>query len=559
LDKKTQQCEQLVKENKELGAQKAWLSELQARHQEELEALQQDVDRLNRGLSKERGLRLEAERLLEAQGEKRDEKVQLLQEELRNLSDGLEAKEEEMLDIQFSMVELQNRCLDQGALVEENADAFQKASEELAEKEEALEMSIQKQQEMMSQMNIASAKLQGQVRQLTGELELSKAGASQGPAKFSGELLAMAMALRAAYFRPGRAAVENRAAVLGKRNWPFEDYQVSVEGGGCFSKRFIYEDFPACLQDLVTPERWQSFVISANEALTKMSPWERAGNYMVIACIFAMLMGILIGIVLSFDMVAMAIAMGSGAALALLGFFVLQCFVRNMERMHMDTVHMLCAEVSQESDNLIMQWRKAQRGDCCYELNMRIYVPSELEEEKEALRAELQQVRSQAAVDLQHAQERMRRQEVEAEEQRTLVQRDLQALMRQAAEEPAQEPAPGLALSRLGSAESAGLEGPGAFPAPGEVPRMVPSVLIAVEVDLGNAESCATLSISPWQTSSDYRAVVQDFLRSHRLNPAFEQAVVQYLQDLERHATTLPLTTKASMADIYSRYGSNCS
>ena len=32
-----------------------------------------------------------------------------------------------------------------------------------------------------------------------------------------------------------------------------------------------------------------------------------------------MLMGILIGIVLSFDMVAMAIAMGSGAALALLG------------------------------------------------------------------------------------------------------------------------------------------------------------------------------------------------------------------------------------------------
>ncbi|CAJ1376510.1 unnamed protein product [Effrenium voratum] len=65
--------------------------------------------------------------------------VQLLQEELRNLSDGLEAKEEEMLDIQFSMVELQNRCLDQGALVEENADAFQKASEELAEKEEARE------------------------------------------------------------------------------------------------------------------------------------------------------------------------------------------------------------------------------------------------------------------------------------------------------------------------------------------------------------------------------------------------------------------------------------
>ena len=56
----------------------------------------------------------------------------------------------------------------------ENADAFQKASEELAEKEEALENAIQKQQELIVQMNLASSELQAQVAQLSRELEVSK-------------------------------------------------------------------------------------------------------------------------------------------------------------------------------------------------------------------------------------------------------------------------------------------------------------------------------------------------------------------------------------------------
>eukprot|EP00913_Durusdinium_trenchii_P009355 g8792.t1 len=62
------------------------------------------------------------------------------------------------------------------ALVVENADAFQKASEELAEKEEALENAMKKQQELIAQMNLVSAELQGQVSHLSKELELSKAG-----------------------------------------------------------------------------------------------------------------------------------------------------------------------------------------------------------------------------------------------------------------------------------------------------------------------------------------------------------------------------------------------
>ncbi|CAE7688992.1 unnamed protein product [Symbiodinium microadriaticum] len=90
-----------------------------------------------------------------------------------------------MLNIQFSMVELQNRCSDQGALVEENADAFQKASEELAEKEEALEQAVQRQQELRQQMSAASTALQGQVRQLSQELEHCQAAKSTAQSALS--------------------------------------------------------------------------------------------------------------------------------------------------------------------------------------------------------------------------------------------------------------------------------------------------------------------------------------------------------------------------------------
>eukprot|EP00434_Breviolum_minutum_P041590 symbB.v1.2.036999.t1/scaffold5351.1/size28190/4 len=162
LDKKSIQCEQLDAENKSLQARlvqeepsglQRQLEEQRAIHNEELQALQEahglELERLREELGRERELHREASRLLHGLQGQRDEKVRDLQEELRNLSDGLAQKEEDMLNIQFSMAELQNRCLDQGVLVEENADAFQKASEELAEKEEALENAIQKQQELM--------------------------------------------------------------------------------------------------------------------------------------------------------------------------------------------------------------------------------------------------------------------------------------------------------------------------------------------------------------------------------------------------------------------------
>ena len=56
---------------------------------QELDAVKQELERLREDLSRERELHQEASRLLRQQ---RDEKVRDLQEELRNLSDGLAQK-----------------------------------------------------------------------------------------------------------------------------------------------------------------------------------------------------------------------------------------------------------------------------------------------------------------------------------------------------------------------------------------------------------------------------------------------------------------------------------
>lgn len=374
LDKKSRQCEQLDAENRRLQArlseeQPDLLEEQRAMHAEELRGLQAshslELERLREELGRERELHREASHVLHGLQAQRDEKVKDLQEELRNLSDGLAQKEEDMLNIQFSMAELQNRCVDQGVLVEENADAFQKASEELAEKEEALENAMQKQQELIAQMNLVSGELQGQVTQLTKELELSKASKEQVQA-----------------------------------------------------------------------------------------------------------------------------------------------------------------------------------------------AASRLESEKAVLLNEMQQIRSKAATDQEALGEKMRQQEKEAQKKLEEFKQDLMQLS-SCKDFDGQE-----GFKSRQQSGDLDRQGP-QFPAPGEtelVSAMVPSVLIAVEIDLGGSGDdtnggAATLTIAPWQTSSDYKLVVQDFIHNYRLKPIFEEAVVRFLQELERTATTLPLFRKASLAEIYQEYG----
>lgn len=94
-----------------------------------------------------------------------------------------------------------------------------------------------------------------------------------------------------------------------------------------------------------------------------------------------------------------------------------------------------------------------------------------------------------------------------------------------------------LAFSAAGSASSAGMS----------------SVLIAVELDLGTRN--ATLNVAPWQTVADFDCIVKDFLCEHQVRPIFASVLVQYLEDVEKDATTFPVSVQASIADIYSKYG----
>lgn len=169
---------------------------------------------------------------------------------------------------------------------------------------------------------------------------------------------------------------------------------------------------------------------------------------------------------------------------------------------------------------------------------------------------EMQQIRSKAATDQEALGEKMRQQEKEAQKKLEEFKQDLMQLS-SCKDFDGQE-----GFKSRQQSGDLDRQGP-QFPAPGEtelVSAMVPSVLIAVEIDLGGSGDdtnggAATLTIAPWQTSSDYKLVVQDFIHNYRLKPIFEEAVVRFLQELERTATTLPLFRKASLAEIYQEYG----
>eukprot|EP00928_Gymnodinium_smaydae_P031163 TRINITY_DN22963_c0_g1_i1.p1 TRINITY_DN22963_c0_g1~~TRINITY_DN22963_c0_g1_i1.p1 ORF type:complete len:611 (+),score=192.70 TRINITY_DN22963_c0_g1_i1:44-1834(+) len=149
-------------------------SELQ-RLRTELAKLQQQQALLQQDLRRERELHEEAVRLLQSSRLASNEKVTELNQELTNLSNGLEQREDDILNIQFGMVELQNRLSDQARLVVENANAFQVASEELADKEEELDLAKKRQDELLGEMEKVTSQMDSQVKKLSQELEGSRA------------------------------------------------------------------------------------------------------------------------------------------------------------------------------------------------------------------------------------------------------------------------------------------------------------------------------------------------------------------------------------------------
>lgn len=133
-----------------------------------------EMERVRDDWGREKSLHQEAVRLLKGLQRTRAHEVAELSMELTSVSVGLEQKEEDILSIQFEMVDLQNQLRDQAQLVIENADAFQQASEELADKDEKLEVAAARQEQLLAHMNEVSLQLQEKVTRLTQELEGSR-------------------------------------------------------------------------------------------------------------------------------------------------------------------------------------------------------------------------------------------------------------------------------------------------------------------------------------------------------------------------------------------------
>lgn len=96
-----------------------------------------------------------------------------LRQELENLSADLEQREEDLLGIQFEMVDLQNKLKEQACLCSENSMESHIGKEQLEDKDKRLQTALRRQEELSVQMNEATMKLQERITQLSKELERS--------------------------------------------------------------------------------------------------------------------------------------------------------------------------------------------------------------------------------------------------------------------------------------------------------------------------------------------------------------------------------------------------
>lgn len=393
--------------------------------------LQLEVETLKDELLQEREAHRQTTILLEASKERHARKVTDLQQELKNVSAGLEQKEEDILSISFSMVELQNRLRDQGRLVMENADAFQIASEELADKEEDLEKAVARQQELLKEMNSVSSELEAKVAKLTQELDGSKAS-YQALQEQTCSVIRSLETHRDKLIEELQKTKLEAAAEISSLKQQLQAFQGSRQASedptfadGLASAQAKISELSAKLELSRTLER---------QAADKLKEYKDS--------------------------------------------------VQNIASGRPSFAEM---PASLRSPRVSFGSRRLCLGE-----------------------DELASPRSPPARDFSGS-------SVPADEDNT----------------------PERQTSN---------DGPAVIPA-------VASVLIAVEIDLGPGIGRATLTVAPWQTRSDFDTIVTEFLSHHRVKPVFTQAVVHYLEDIEKQATTFPAMVQASLDEIYNHYG----
>jgi hypothetical protein len=492
--------------------------------------------KLQKDLLHERQLYEETFRLFHAQQMERGQEVGEVEQEVKALSTDLEQKEEEILSIQFDMVELQNKLQDQVRLVGENAEAYQHATEELADKDQKLESAVQRQEELLSQMNDVSGQLKEKISRLSQELEGSRASYQ-----------ALEEQTRSAVAR-----LEAERDALGE-----ELARVRAERDA--EKTALHTELES--RDAAAAERCAALESALRTAQESTQQATRDLEDKTSA-----------------ESAALARAIAAEAALSV---------ASQREAGLLDELRAEQAKVSAQVEELRLQKQAAEAAACVQQLEA-----SELENHRKEL-ASLEAARAEAVRKtwslqerLSVATEKLAGKEAELHEQATALERS--RLLERQARERAQEYRTALELHRefgsegfltaspksgandsfpTGAADTGARTGTTTVAAAldrlssvdetagedGEV--KLPEVLISVELDIGSRAGSATLSIAPWQTRSDYESVVQEFLQRHRIKAVFADALVAYLEEVEAQAPSFPAMVKADLPDLYSRYG----
>mmetsp|Transcript_46271 Transcript_46271/g.110089 ORF Transcript_46271/g.110089 Transcript_46271/m.110089 type:complete len:888 (-) Transcript_46271:48-2711(-) len=561
-------------------------------------------------LDQERELHDEAVRQLQVMRKESSANAQMLRQELEQLSGAMEEKEEEIMDISFSFAELQNRLRDQVKLVGENADAFQTAAEELAEKDEKL-TKVQEEQEAMvaniATMNEMSEKLQARIQALSKDLENSKSCQEQTDTilkKMEADRDSLATELQRVRsehaaelddLREERAKMQAAASVLSEELRNSKAYNASLDevwearlgqatvlaDARIREVQMQAECREAELREELrssstrhahsaqqAAERERLLVLESNAHAAAAQEWSRelAQAMQNASQEKAILEDELSEVRASADRMAAEMQHFSGAApdmgpdgQSVTGSVQHSPHTEALLKQKMDEVEKLRGLMQIQSQKL--------RTDT-QELNALIGVEREracqlstkLAETQDLLASATERLHTSEAqvIDLAAALDRSRLLERQALERAQDYNSSLQLLREFGHEDfmaaaPRAESMPEEELPREDTkSQGATLDA--------ELRPAVSPVLMAVELELGvktdkaGGGRKATLTIAPWQTRADFDSVVQEFLQEHRVRAVFAASLVRYLEQLEAQAATFPVTASGNLCDIYNQY-----
>jgi len=505
--------------------------------------------RLQAALMTEKELHADAVRSIQAHGAD-GTPHECMTEELKDLSSQLEQKEEDILTIQFDMVSLHNRLGDQAKLTAENADAFQTAAEELADKEEMLEKALQTQEDLMIEMRGLSEKLESKIKSLSEELDKSNSSL-QVLQEQSKSALARVEADRDALHSEldrFRAEAASELTDLRQEVEAAAAERISALELELSTTRANAERTKKELQQQIEATLLQARELVEDELLEELKSWgDTFAERITIA----------------------AENTGTSAdASPKVGPQRLPSFTRTWSQSFWKE----CSIVLQRCE-----------AACAQATSKRLLTL----EEQLAASAEKHQALEDQNVDLQSALDLSKLLEQQTKEQGQQAQAQLKDLRYGGytdatsnggynspnfkAAEPRMSRLAGKSTEELDHGADADESmtpfrkapelrpstertASGSLEYLGASPDKVPEVLVSVELDLG-AGKLATLNIAPWHTKSDFDEVVKAFLEEQRVRPIFAQSLVRYLVEVETHAEVFPVTAEASLSEIHSRYG----